>query len=122
MKYIIFGNGLVGVVVVEILCNVVLNDEIVFIGNEVELLYFCMVIFYLFEGNIDEVGIYLCKMDGYFDKLGICQYCGWVVVLNMEKCMLLFDDGYFESFDWLLIVIGLYLVCFLIFGIDLLEV
>jgi NADPH-dependent 2,4-dienoyl-CoA reductase/sulfur reductase-like enzyme len=122
MKHIILGNGPTGVVAAETLRNAAPGDDILLVGNEDAPPYSRMAIPYLLEGNIDEAGTYLRKSPGHFERLKIRQRRGMAVSLNIDNRSVLFDDGYFEHFDRLLIATGSHPVRPPIPGIDLPEV
>ena len=122
MKHIILGNGPAGVVAAETLRSAAPDDDILLAGNEDAPPYSRMAIPYLLEGNIDEAGTYLRKSPDHFEGLRIRQRRGLAVSVNTEKRTVLFDDGYFENYDRLLIATGSHAVRPPIPGIDLPEV
>ena len=122
MKHLILGNGPAGVLAAETLRHADASGEVVLVGSEDAPPYSRMAIPYLLEGQIDEVGTYLRKEPGHFERLGIAQRRGRAVALDTSARGVLFHDGTRETYDRLLVATGSHPVRPPIPGIDLPQV
>ncbi|RJF98158.1 NAD(P)/FAD-dependent oxidoreductase [Noviherbaspirillum saxi] len=106
MKHVILGNGPAGVIAAETLRKNAPADEIVLIGDELDMPYSRMSIPNLISGEISETGMHLRRDKDYFSRLHITQRFGRAAHISSRTRTVKMEDGSVEDFDKLLIATG----------------
>jgi NADPH-dependent 2,4-dienoyl-CoA reductase/sulfur reductase-like enzyme len=119
MKHIILGNGPAGVVAAETIRKADPDAEITLVGDEPEPPYSRMAIPYLLQGDIEEVGTYLRKEDGHFERLRIDLVAGHAEAVDTKAKQVRLKGGALLPYDRLLIATGAHATKPPVAGMDL---
>ncbi|WP_194724801.1 NAD(P)/FAD-dependent oxidoreductase [Noviherbaspirillum malthae] len=106
MRHVILGNGPAGVIAAETLRKNAPADDIILVGDEVEMPYSRTALPSLIAGQISEASMRLRRDKDYFERLRVEQVFGRAAHVSTRTRTVKMEDGSAIEFDKLLICTG----------------